>query len=115
MDEVEHRTLIYRVMECMKKIRLAQLLDITMDDAKYLALVARAKYRHNNEISFIPGLNYQDFIEWVKNTPECNTFFTLIIVWNRLVSAVTMLDNRSTAAFDIMEEKLVYFKFYAHS
>ena len=74
MDEMEHVNFILRITECMKKLKLMGVLDITAPDAKFIALEARVKHE-NNQITFVPGLYVADFTRWVQTSKECQTLF----------------------------------------
>ena len=107
MDEMEHVNFILRITECMRKLKLMSLLDITAQDAKFIALEARVKHE-NNQITFVPGLYVADFTRWVQTSKECQTLFKFTKVLSRLVDSLHALENRSNALLSIMESKNEY-------
>jgi len=107
MDEMEHVNFILRITECMKKLKLMGVLDITAPDAKFIALEARVKHE-NNQITFVPGLYVADFTRWVQTSKECQTLFKFTKVLSRLVDSLHALENRANALLSIMEAKNEY-------
>ena len=107
MDEDEHVNFILRITECMRKLKLMGLLDITAPDAKFIALEARVKY-DNNQITFVPGLYVADFTRWVQTSKECQTLFKFTRVLTRLVDSLHVLENRTNALLSVMEAKNQY-------
>jgi len=107
MDEMEHVNFILRITDCMRKLKLMSLLDITAQDAKFIALEARVKHE-NNQMTFVPGLYVADFTRWVQTSKECQTLFKFTKVLSRLVDSLHALENRSNALLGIMESKNEY-------
>lgn len=107
MDESEHINFMLRTSQCMKKLRLMGLLDLTAPDAKYIALDARVKYE-NNQIAYLPGLYLADFTRWIQTSKECQTLFKFVKVLNRLVDSLVTLESRTNAVLSIMEAKKSY-------
>lgn len=107
MDEMEHVNFILRITECMRKLKLMSVLDITAPDAKFIALEARVKHE-NNQITFVPGLYVADFTRWVQTSKECQTLFKFTKVLSRLVDSLHALENRANALLSIMESKNEY-------
>jgi hypothetical protein len=107
MEEFEHVNFILRIVECMKKMKLLGLIDITADDAKYIALEARVK-NVDNAITFIPGLHVADFTRWIQTSNECQILFRFTKVLNRLVDSLHALSERTNAVLNIMDSKMQY-------
>lgn len=107
MDEMEHVNFILRITDCMRKLKLMSILDITAQDAKFIALEARVKHE-NNQITFVPGLYVADFTRWVQTSKECQTLFKFTKVLSRLVDSLHALENRANALLSVMESKNEY-------
>lgn len=107
MDEAEHQYFIIRACDSLKKLRLIGYIDITIEEASYMALEARVKYQ-NNEITFVPGLKLKDFIKWIMANKECNALFRFSIILNRLIETLVLIESRTNGLVDIMNTKKVY-------
>lgn len=107
MEEGEHFNFIMRSSACMRKLKFIGTLDMTAEDAKYVALEARVKHE-NNQITFIPGLQLVDFTRWVQTNKECQTLFRFVKVLNRLVENMLTLADRTDSVLRIMEAKQKY-------
>jgi hypothetical protein len=94
MLEYEHAGLIQKVGACLKKIDAIRPLDLTADDARYLADLAR---RNDEEGGYHKSLNFSNFFNWITHSNETNPAFQFIRLVNRLMFITRTLDAKTNA------------------
>jgi hypothetical protein len=108
LTEQEHSMLIQRLAKCLNKMKVIGSIDMTIEDANHIALLARTKY-DGNKINFIPGLLFEDFYQW--SIKESNIFFTFFRLLDRLVDVMKLLDNRTNAMSQMVLAREKYKQF----
>lgn len=108
LSEQEHSMLIQRLAKSLNKMKIIGAIDMTVDDANHIALLARTKY-DGTKINFIPGLLFEDFYEWARR--ESNIFFSFFRLLDRLVDAMKLLDNRTNAMSQMVLAREKYKQF----
>lgn len=104
MTELEHSVFIQRAAKCLHNIKLFGLIEITRDDARYSATLARVK-TDGMKIKFIPGLNFEEFCIWIRSSKESELIFRFFKVFERLIDTLGALRNRTNSIYNIMKEK----------
>jgi hypothetical protein len=94
MLEYEHAGLIQKVGNCFKKIDAIRPLDLTVDDARYLADIAR---RNEEEGGYYRSLNFNNFFHWITHSKETNPAFQFVRLLNRLLHIARTLDAKTNA------------------
>ena len=107
MNELEHTLFIMRVADCFHRIKAIGSIDITEDDAKHLALVARSRIE-NGKIRFVAGLTFNDFHRWTLESKEHSVLVKFIHVLDRFVNTLLALQSRTNAINGLIEEKRQY-------
>lgn len=109
MTEVEHAVCIRRTSECFYKIKAIGVIDVTEEDAKHIALEARVrKTASGGQMKFIPGLTYEDFYQWTRDSAESAVLVKFVRVLDRLVDTLVAILNRVDAVGRIIAEKKAY-------
>ena len=104
LEEEEHFLMIRRIGHCFRQLKLIRLLELRDDEAKYLALTARVRYNPKGEGTFIPGLYFEDFLEWTLTNEECQLVFFFSKVLNRLCDILRTLGDRSERLTEIIND-----------
>jgi hypothetical protein len=113
MEEEEHFLCLRRIGHCLRKLKFIGAMELTDDDAKFLAVEARimvdTKRNQNKEkqqlASFRPGLYIDDFISWSESNHVCKLVFEFIRVFQRLLDMLALLDMRCDKLHSISEAK----------
>ena len=105
LTEVEHAILIRRTSECFYKIKAIGIIDVTEEDAQHIALEARVRKNQSGQIKFIPGLVYEDFCRWTRDSAESAVLVRFVRVLDRLVDTLIAIRNRVGAIGAIVEGK----------
>lgn len=100
MLEYEHAGLIQKVGTCLKKIDAIRPLDLSADDARYLADLAR----RNEEGGYHKSLNFNNFFHWITTSPETSPAFQFIRLVNRLLQVARTLDAKSNAISSMLND-----------
>ena len=104
MTEIEHVLLIKRVSDCMVRIKAIGRIDVTEDDANQIALEARVRKTADGQIRFIPGLTFEDFYIWTRDSAECAVLVKFVVVQDRLVDALQALRSRVDSVLSIVDD-----------
>lgn len=124
MEEDEHFLLLKRIGHCLRKLKLIGVLDLTDDDAKFMAIQARIVLHTDKDkpvqrlttpttvegegervASFRPGLYVDEFITWSETNTVCSIAFKFMKVLQRLVDVMAMLDMRTEKLHQITLDK----------
>jgi hypothetical protein len=105
LEEDEHYLLVKRVSKCFQNLKLLGILELREDEAKYIAMAARIKYNKLGQGSFIPGLYFEDFLQWTLSNNECQLMYFFSRVLNRLCELLRTLENRTEKLVEIIKEK----------
>jgi hypothetical protein len=116
MEEDEHFLMLQRVGHCFRKLKFIGPLELTDDDAKFIALSARISFKNNNfsdesrisssTAAFRPGMYLDDFLQWSKLHDVCQLLFQFMRVFQRLIDMLVLLDLRSEKLQALSMEKL---------
>jgi hypothetical protein len=101
MLEYEHAGLIQKVGACLKKIDAIRPLDLTADDARYLADLAR---RNGEEGGYHKSLNFSNFFRWITHSNETSPVFQFIRLVNRLLHITRTLDAKTNAIASMLHD-----------
>ena len=109
MTEVEHVILIKRVSDCLFRIKAIGRIDVTEEDANQIALEARVYKTVGGgstglQLKYLPGLTFDDFFRWTRESPESAVLVKFVRVQDRLVDALLALRSRIDAVGSIVEE-----------
>lgn len=104
LEEEEHYLMLRRLAGCLRKLRLIGQLDLSDDEARYLAMKARIEDTMHGSL-FRAGLYFADFLQWIQDSEECRGFFIFIEVLDKLVDVLRTLDIRSERLLEIMRHK----------
>lgn len=103
MLEYEHAGLIQKVGTCLKKIDAIRPLDLSADDARYLADLAR-RNDEEAEGGYHKSLNFSRFFQWITNSPETSPAFQFIRLVNRLLHVARTLDAKTNAVASMLHD-----------
>ncbi len=104
LEEEEHFLMIKRVSLCLKSIKLIGILDISDNEANYIAGEARIRYDKNGVGMFIPGLFFDDFLGWTRTNKLCSGIFFFCEVLNRLCQMLGSLVDRTEKLTNIIKD-----------
>lgn len=102
LDEEEHFLLIRGVARCFKKLKFIGALDVTDKEAKYMAVKARVQVDQNGKGNFLPGLYYDDFVNWLETSEHCKIIFDFSAALFRLMDVLQALDCKSSNLLNTM-------------
>ena len=101
MLEYEHAGLINKVGSCLRKINAIRPMDISADDARYLADLAR---RNEEDGTYHRSLNFSNFYHWITNSSETSPAYQFIRLFNRLLHITRSLDAKADAIASIVHD-----------
>jgi hypothetical protein len=101
MLEWEHSQLIQRVSTCLKKIGAIKSSEISVDDAKHLAFLARIK---EDRRGFYPSLSFNEFFHWIQNSTETSPAFIFIRLINQFLRICQTLNQRMDSLTSLLSE-----------
>ena len=111
LSELEHTLLIIRASECLHRMRLLGLIEISREDAKHIALSARVVLpKDSSKITFIPGLSLSEFTAWVETGKQGQTIVKAFRILERLSDTLVALQRKTNALYTIVENK----RFHGH-
>lgn len=105
LTEFEHTKLILRFSHTARKMKLIGALELTENDANFIALDARVYNAEEKRLRFKPGLYLIDFQHWIETNTECATIFKAMEVMKRLILALKHIDLRATGVMRMMSDK----------
>ena len=105
LTELEHIVFIQRVGSVLQRMKVLGAADMSIDDAKHMAFVARAKVSPGAATTFLPGLTLRDLIAWIHECKETRVIFTFFSVLDQLVDSLCLLQNRTDALAAVLVAK----------
>jgi hypothetical protein len=109
LSELEHTLLIVRAAKCLHQLKLVGLIEITREDAKYIALSARTVVpKDGSKITFVPGLHLSEFTAWIEDGKIGKAFVTAFRVLERLSDTLVALQNKVTALHHVVAAKVLH-------
>jgi hypothetical protein len=104
MSEIELIRFISKASVSFQKLKLTGTLDVSFEDAKLIALLARTE-NSDNKIEFIPYLEQKDFYRFLETNLISKTIFKCVDTLERLYILMNKLDTRADLLLEELRKK----------
>lgn len=104
LTETQLSDLLMRIAHCVKKMRIAPISEMTQDDIKHIAFLARIR---PDGSGFYNTLSKKEFLHWITDGRDAAVAIKFIRVYNRILDMVTVLNSRADKIVQIFDAKSV--------